>query len=39
VDLAGLGKPIRDRFSNRAADLNLAAIEKTHKETVIEKAS
>jgi 2-oxoacid:acceptor oxidoreductase gamma subunit (pyruvate/2-ketoisovalerate family) len=39
VDLANLNKPIRDRFSNRAADLNLAAIEKTHRETVIEMAS
>jgi 2-oxoacid:acceptor oxidoreductase gamma subunit (pyruvate/2-ketoisovalerate family) len=37
VDLANLSKPIRDRFSNRAADLNLAAIEKTFGETIIEK--
>ena len=37
VDLADLSKPIRDRFSNRAADLNLAAIEKTFRETIIEK--
>lgn len=39
VDLADLNKPIRDRFSNRAAELNLAAIEKTYKETIIEKAN
>jgi len=38
VDLADLSKPIKDRFSNRAADLNLAAIEKTYRETMIEKA-
>ena len=38
VDLADLSKPIRDRFSNRAAQLNLAAIEKTYTETIIEKA-
>ncbi len=37
VDLANLNKPIRDRFSKRAADLNLAAIEKTYRETIIEK--
>ena len=37
VDLANLSKPIRDRFSNRAADLNLAAIEKTYRQTIIEK--
>ena len=38
VDLGDLSKPIRDRFSNRAADLNLAAIEKTYNETMIENA-
>jgi 2-oxoisovalerate ferredoxin oxidoreductase gamma subunit len=37
VDLADLSKPIRDRFSNRAADLNLAAVEKTYRETTIEE--
>jgi 2-oxoacid:acceptor oxidoreductase gamma subunit (pyruvate/2-ketoisovalerate family) len=37
VDLTDLTKPIRDRFSSRSADLNLAAIEKTYKETIIEK--
>ncbi|MDM8000228.1 MAG: 2-oxoacid:acceptor oxidoreductase family protein [Dehalococcoidia bacterium] len=38
LDLAALTKPIKERFSNRAADLNLAAIERTYKETTIEKA-
>ena len=38
VDLADLTKPIRDRFSNRAAALNLAAVERTYRETMIEKA-
>jgi len=38
VDLADLTKPIRDRFSNRAAALNLAAGERTYRETMIEKA-
>ena len=37
VDLANLNKPIRDRFSKWAADLNLAAVEKTYKETIIDK--
>lgn len=38
VDPAYLNKPIKDRFSNRAAELNLAAIERTYRETMIEKA-
>ena len=37
VDLAHTSQPIRDRFSNRSAELNLAAIERTYRETIIEK--
>lgn len=37
VDMASMSKPIRNRFSNRSADLNLAAIGRTYKETSIEK--
>jgi pyruvate ferredoxin oxidoreductase gamma subunit len=37
VALASINEVIRSRFSNRSANLNLAAIEKTYRTTMIER--
>ncbi len=37
VELASIDEVIRNRFSNRSAELNLAAVEKTYRTTVIER--
>ena len=37
VDMASIEKAIRERFSNNAIDINLAAIKKTYEITKLEK--
>jgi len=38
VDMDSIGKCIGERFSNRSATLNLAAIAKTYEQTIVQKA-
>lgn len=37
VDMVTLGQVIRNRFSNRSAEVNLSAIERTHRATLVER--
>jgi 2-oxoacid:acceptor oxidoreductase gamma subunit (pyruvate/2-ketoisovalerate family) len=39
VDLDSIEKVIRERFSNKAIEINLAAIEKTHEITRLQRAN